>query len=138
MADRVRKVSYCYPTVPHRAGQAARVLAALKEAGIDLQLFHGFPSRGGKAQLDLVTDDMAGLRRVATKNGWKLSAAKRAFLIQGTDQPGAVHRHVNKLAEAGIRITAVTGIAAGAGRYGMIIWVRQKDYSRTARALGAR
>lgn len=138
MADRVRKVSYCYPTVPHRAGQAARVLAALKDAGIDLLLFHGFPSRGGKAQLDLVTEDMAGLRRVAAKNGWKLSAAKRAFLIQGTDQPGAVYRHVNKLAEAGIRITAGSGIAAGAGRYGMILWVRQNDYARAARALGAR
>ena len=73
MADRVRKVSYCYPIVPHRAGQAARALAALKEAGVDLQVFHGFPTRGGKAQLDLITDDMAGLRKVAARNGWRLS-----------------------------------------------------------------
>ena len=138
MADRVRKVSYCYPIVPHRAGQAARALAALKEAGVDLQVFHGFPTRGGKAQLDLVTDDMAGLRKVAARNGWRLSAAKRTFLIQGSDKPGAVHRHLNKLADAGIRITAATGVAAGGGRYGMVLWVRQSDYARAARALGAR
>jgi hypothetical protein len=138
MADRVRKVSYCYPIVPHRAGQAARALAALKEAGVDLQVIHGFPTRAGKAQIDLVTEDMAGLRRVAAKNGWKLSAAKRAFLIQGSDKRGAVHKHLAKLAEAGIRITAATGIAAGGGRYGMILWVRQNDYGKAARALGAR
>jgi hypothetical protein len=138
MADRVRKVSYCYPVVPHRAGQAARVLAALKDAGVNLQVIHGFPTRRGKAQIDLVTEDMAGLRRVAAKNGWRLSQAKRAFLVQGSDKTGAVHRHLTKLAGAAIRITAATGIAAGSGRYGMILWVRQKDYARAARALGAR
>lgn len=138
MADRVRKVSYCYPVVPHRAGQAARVLAALKDAGVDLQVLHAFPTRAGKAQLDLVTDDMPGLRRVAAKNGWRLSSAKRAFLIQGSDKPGAVHRHLSKLAAAAIRISATSGIAAGNGRFGMILWVRQKDYARAARALGAR
>ena len=138
MADRVRKVSYCYPMIPHRAGQAARVLAALKAAGIDLQVIHGFPARGGKAQIDLVAEDTAGLRKVATRNGWKLSPAKRAFLIQGSDTPGAVLRHFEKLAKAAIRITAATGVAAGAGRYGMILWVRPGDYARAARALGAR
>lgn len=138
MADRVRKVSYCYPIVPHRAGQAARVLAALKEAGVDLQLVHGFPTRGGKVQIDLVTDDMPGLRRVAAKNGWRLSRPKRAFLIQGSDKPGAVLKHVGKLAAAAIRISAASAIAAGNGRYAMILWVRPKDYARAARALGAR
>ncbi|HEY8256918.1 MAG TPA: hypothetical protein VIG08_04625 [Gemmatimonadales bacterium] len=138
MADRVRKVSYCYPTVPHRAGQGARVLGALKAAGVDLLVFHGFPARGGKAQLDLFTDDMATVRKVAAKNGWRLSSVKRAFLIQGSDKPGAVHRHLTKLADARVRVTAATGIAAGAGRYGMILWVRQSDYAKASRALGAR
>ncbi len=138
MADRVRKVSYCYPIVPHRAGQAARVLGALREAGVDLSVFHGFPTRGGKGQIDLVTDDMPALRRVAAKQGLRLSPVKRAFHITGADQPGAVHRHLKKLGDAGIRITAATGIAAGGGRYGMILWVRQADYAKAARALGAR
>jgi hypothetical protein len=114
------------------------VLAALKAGGVDLLVFHGFPARSGKAQLDLFTEDMPTLRRVAAKNGWRLSPVKRAFLIQGTDQPGAVHRHLSKLADAGIRVTAASGVAAGAGRYGMILWVRQGDYAKAARALGAR
>ena len=138
MADRVRKVSYCYPIVPHRAGQGARVLGALKAAGVDLLVFHGFPTRGGKAELDLFTTDMATVRKVAAKNGWRLSAVKRAFLVQGSDRPGAVHRQFTKLADAGIRVTAATGIAAGGGRYGMILWVKPGDYAKAARSLGAR
>ncbi|MEO7985997.1 MAG: hypothetical protein ABI766_05655 [Gemmatimonadales bacterium] len=138
MADRVRKVSYCYPVVPHRAGQAARILAALREAEVNLLVIHGFPTRGGKAQIDLVTDDLPGLRKVAARNGWRLSAPKKAFLIQGSDQPGAVHKQLKKLADAGIRITAATGVAAGGGRYGMVLWVRQADYAKASRALGAR
>ncbi len=138
MADRVRKVSYTYPLLPHRAGQGAKVLAALKDAGVDLLVVHGFPSRGGKAQLDIFSNDMAAVRRVAAKNGWRLSPTKRAFLIQGTDRPGAVHRHFDKLARAGITISAASGASAGGGRYGMILWVRPKDYARAARALGAR
>jgi hypothetical protein len=33
MADRVRKVNYCYAKVSARAGQGAAVLGALREAG---------------------------------------------------------------------------------------------------------
>jgi hypothetical protein len=29
-------------------------------------------------------------------------------------------------------------VTAGRGRYGMILWVKQKDFGRAARALGAR
>jgi len=138
MPDRVRKVSYCYPTVPHRAGQGAKVLGVLREEGVNLLVCHGFPTKGGKAQLDLFPENMAKLRRVARRQGWRLSAVKRAFLIQGTDQIGAVQKHFEKLARAQIRISAASGIAAGGGRYGVILWVRPNDYARAARALGAR
>ncbi|MHC4383718.1 MAG: hypothetical protein ACYS0J_12890 [Planctomycetota bacterium] len=36
MADRVRKVNYCYMTVPARAGHGAKILGELKDAGVDL------------------------------------------------------------------------------------------------------
>ncbi len=138
MSDRVRRVSYCYPTVPNRPGQGARVLGELKAAGIDLLAYSGFPAKRGKSQLDLVVADFAGLRRVAKKNGWRLSALKRGFLIQGSDRVGAVHRHLDRLAKARINVTAVDAVSAGGGRYGMILWVKPKDYGRAARALGAR
>jgi hypothetical protein len=138
MADRVRKVNYCYLTVPARAGQGAKVLGQLKDAGVDLLAFTGFPTKAGKAQIDLVAQDMAGVRRVARKNDWRLSANKKGFLVQGSDKVGAVHRHVQKLADLRINVTAADAVAAGQGRYGMLLWVKPKDYARAARALKAK
>ena len=138
MPDRVKKVSYCYPIVPNRAGQGARVLAELTSAGINMLAYSGFPVGGGRTQLDLVVEDIGALRRVARRNGWRLSKVKRGFLIQGTDQVGAVHRHLQRLGNAGINITAADAVSAGKGRYGMILWVKPRDYARAAKALGAR
>jgi hypothetical protein len=137
MPDRVRKVSYCYLLVPSRPGHGAAVLEALREAGIDLQAYSGFPAGGGRAQIDLVSEDLAGIGRVARKRGWRLSRPKRGFLVQGEDKVGSVHRHLQRLADARVNITAADAVTAGKGRYGMILWVKAKDYGRAARALGA-
>jgi hypothetical protein len=138
MADRVRKVSYCYLTVPNRAGQGAKVLRALKEAGVNLLAYSGFPVKGGKAQLDMVAESTARLGRVAKRSGWRLSKRKRGFLFHGEDKIGAVHRHIQRLADQKISVTAAQAVSAGKGRYGMILWVKPKDYSRAARALRAK
>ncbi len=138
MADSVQKVNYCYAMVPTRPGQGAKILATLAKAGVNLDAFSGFPRGKGRAQLDFVTNKMPTLRRAAAKNGWKLSPVKKAFLITGVNQAGAVHRHVKKLADARISITAADGVCAGMGRYGMILWVKPRDYARAAKALGAK
>jgi hypothetical protein len=137
MADRVKKVNYCYVKVPNRAGQGANILGELKDAGVGLLVYSGFPIKGG-AQLDMVPEDMAALKKVARKNGWKLSKVKKGFLIQGRDKLGSVHRHINKLAEKKINIVAADAVAAGLKRYGMILWVKPKDYAKAARVLKAK
>lgn len=137
MADRAKKVSYAYVKVPNRAGQGIKVLDALRTAGVNLTAFTAFPTRGGNTQVDLITDDLSGLKRVARKNGWRLSKVKKGFVIQGDDRVGAVHRHVAKLAAAKINVTAADAVSAGR-RFGMILWVRPGDYTRAAKALGAR
>jgi hypothetical protein len=138
MADRVRKVSYFKLAVPARAGQAARVLGPLQEAGVNLLAFTGFPEGRGRAQIDIVAGSLGPVQRVAKRQGWRLSRPKRAFLVQGTDRVGAVHGHLQKLADRGINVTAADAVAAGGGRYGMVLWVKSKDYAAAARALGAR
>jgi hypothetical protein len=137
MADRVRRVSYCYPIVPNRAGQGAKVLGEIRNAGVNLLAHLGFPIGSGRAQLDLVTSDVARLRSVARKNHWRLSKIKKAFLIQGSDRVGAVHEHFRRLAIANVNVTAAAGVAAGKGRYGLILWVKPRDYGRAAKALRA-
>lgn len=138
MADRVSKISYLYVTLSNRAGQGAKVLGELKRAEVNMLACSGFPARGGKVQLDLVVENQAAVRRIAKKNDWRLSKVKKAFLVQGDDKVGAVHRHVERLAENGISVTAADAVTAGHGRYGMILWVKPKDYKRAAKALGAR
>ncbi|NIM48800.1 MAG: hypothetical protein GTO22_06000 [Gemmatimonadales bacterium] len=138
MADRVKKVNYCYLKVPNRAGQGDKILGQLREGAVNLLAYSGFPIGGGKAQLDFVPEDMAAFRSVARKNGWRVSKVKKGFLITGPDRAGAAHRHISKLAAAKINITAADAVAAGKGRYGMILWVKPNQYGRAARALGAR
>jgi hypothetical protein len=138
MADRVRKINYCYAKVSTRAGQGAAMLSKLRDARVNLLAFTGFPIGGGKAQLDFVSDDMAGVRRVAREEGWRLSKTKKGFLVQGRDELGACHRQLKKLADERINVTAVDGVAAGRQRYGMILWVKPKDYARASRVLRAK
>jgi len=134
----VRRVNYCYVTVPNRAGQGAKVLGELKDAKENLLGYSGFPTKGGQAQLDLVAKSMGAIRRVARKHGWRLSQVKKGLLVQGTDRLGAVHRHIQKLADANISVTAASAVGAGQGRYGMLLWVKGSDYGRAARVLRAR
>jgi hypothetical protein len=134
----IRKVNYVYIKAPNRPGQAAQVLMALREAGVNLLAFSGFPQRLGRAQIDLVTDDLAGVKRIANREGWRLSRTKRAFLLQGTDRVGAALAPLAKLAAQKINVTAADAVTAGMGRFGMIFWVRPRHYARAAKVLGAR
>jgi hypothetical protein len=138
MADRVMKASYCNLTLSHRAGQGEKVLGELKDGGVNLLAFTAFPVKAGKAQVDLIAEDMTALKRVARKNGWSLSKTKKGFLIQGDERIGAVHRHVKKLADEKINITAADAMCTGKGRYGMLMWVKPKDYAKAARILKAK
>jgi hypothetical protein len=124
-------------TVPDAPGEVQRILSALKDGGVNLVAFLGFPLDGGQSQIDLVPEEPESFRDAAQRAGVTLSEAKRAFLLQGDDRVGAVADATAKLAEANINITAAAAIAAGSGRYGMILWVAPADYESAAGALGA-
>lgn len=137
MADTVRGVEYYYATVPDAPGEGQRILSALKDDGVNLLAFLGFPLGGGRSQIDLVPEDSEALREAARRAGVTLSEAKRAFLIQGDDRVGVVADTIGKLAEANVNVTAAAATGAGAGRYGMILWVSPADYEKAADALTA-
>jgi hypothetical protein len=137
MADTVRSVEYYYVTIPDSPGEGQRILTAFKESGVNLLAFLGFPLGGGQSQLDLVPEDPAAFKQVAEQAGITLSEPKRAFLIEGDDRVGAVADTTAKLAGADINLTAAAATGAGAGRYGMILWVAPTDHERAAAALGA-
>ena len=138
MADRVESVQYAHVTVPDRAGSGEVVLAALADADLNMHAYLGFPAGKGKAQLDIVPEDMSELRRLAKGQGWNLSKPKACLRVTGKDRPGAVEQTIAKLARAGINVTAAMAMHAGKGKYGMVIWVKPNDQAKAAKALGAR
>lgn len=135
MADTISRVDYFYIETPNKPGEAARALNVLKDAGINLLAFTGFP-KGQRSQLDFIPADPVAFVKVAKRARWKLSAKKSGFLIQGEDRAGALAGILNKLANAKINVTAVDAVCAGAARFGAILWVKPKDLKRAAKALG--
>jgi hypothetical protein len=133
----IRQVEYQYATVPDKPGEGLRVLSGLKSHGVNLHAYLGFPAGRGKAQLDLVAEDPDALRRAAKSLGVKLGARKRAFLVQGDDHVGAVAEVIERLSAQKINVTAAQATCAGAGRWGMVLWVPPRAFQKAAKALGA-
>src|SRR3990172_5587791 len=135
MAETIRQVDYYYVETPNKPGEAARALAAVKDAGVNLLAFSGFPS-GRRSQLDFIPEDPAAFVQAARKAKLKLSPRKTGFLIQGQDRVGAICDVLAKLAASRINVTAIDAVCAGEGRYGAILWVKAPDRKRAAKALG--
>lgn len=133
--DIVQRVEYFYVQVPDKPGEGARALAALRDAGVNLLAYSGFPA-GRRAQLDFVPADPVLFREVAKRAKWKVTGPKRAFLIQGDDRPGACADILDRLAAAKINVTAMDAVAAGAGRWGAILWVKPAAFTKAAKVLG--
>ncbi len=133
--DTIRSIEYFYVTVPDKPGEGARCLATLRQAGVNLLAYSGFP-QGKRAQLDFVPDNPALFRQVAKENKWKAKGPKRGFLIQGDDRIGACSDILDKLAAAKVNVTAMDAVSAGAGRWGAILWVKPAAFKKAAQVLG--
>lgn len=137
MPATIRMVEYAYVKAANRPGEAARILEALRDANVNLLAFSGFPQGRNGAQIDVVTDDIAGLKATAKRHKWKLSRIKRAFLAQGADEVGAALPAIARMAAAKINVIAADAVAAGDGRFGMLFWVAPRDYRRAAKLIEA-
>lgn len=129
-------VDHYSATIDNRAGEAARVLGALRDAGVNLTALWAYPSSPRKAQLEMIPESGAGFAKAAKKAGLTLSPKQIAFFIHGKDHPGAVAKSLAKLAAAGINVGAVQAVCAGKGRYGAVIFLPQAGVRKAAKALG--
>jgi hypothetical protein len=134
--QRVERIEYYYTLVPNRVGAGAEVFNKLKAHRVNLLAFNGFPLNARKSQLDLVPSSGAALVEAAKKVGIELVGPKVAFLISEWEHLGAVSDLLNKLAEAGVNVTAMQAIETGDWRYGAIIWVKPSSLGKAAEALG--
>lgn len=136
MADTVRLVEYFYTTAPNKAGEGARALGILRDAGINLLGFSGFP-KGRGSQMDFIPADPAAFKQAAKKAKLKIVGPKRGFLLEGADRVGAVADVLDRLGRAKINVTAIDSVSVSGGRYGAIFWVAPKDVKKAATLLGA-
>lgn len=136
MNGTVSMAQYFYLHTPQRAGEAARVLGALRDAGVNLLAVSGFPAGRG-AQIDLVAEDPAALRATARRLGWKLVGPKKVLLLSGEDRVGAMAEVAERLAAAKINIVATQAVVTRPGTYGALLWVAPRDVNRAHKLLGA-
>jgi hypothetical protein len=136
MAAKIRPVEYYYTTVRDQPGEACRVLSQLSAEKVNLLAFSIVPAGIEYTQLVLFTENVAELARVAEKSDFVLDGPKRAFLIQGDDQLGALMEIHRKLCDAHINVFASSGVSDGKGGYGYILHVKPDAFKDAERVLG--
>jgi hypothetical protein len=136
MAETIRRVEYFHATVVDQPGEAYRVLSALEGLGVDLLAFTAVPVGPARTQLTLFPADPAKMTSEASRAQMTLDGPHPALLLQGDDELGALVAVHEKLYRAGVNVYASTGVSDGAGKYGYVIYVKEEDCERAARALG--
>jgi hypothetical protein len=138
MADTIHLAQYFKMKAANKPGQAARTLGLLRDAGVNLLAFSGFP-RGSQAQFDFVVSSVDAFKAAAKQAKLKTQGPKDCFLIEGDDRRGAGAKLTGALASAKVNVTALQAISAGAcGRYAAILFVKPHDVKKAARVLGVR
>jgi len=135
MADLIRTAQYYKVQIADKPGTLAGALAPLREAGVNLLAVHAFP-RSRRTQVDVVPEDVTAFKDVAKAHKIKIQGPKMCLLMEGDDRPGALEDLVDRLGSAKINMIAVTGLAAGQGRYGAILWVKPGDVKKAAKVFG--
>ena len=89
MADQISIVEYYVAAIPHKAGEAARILAAFKDAGMNLLGFLGYWKTAWNAEVIFVlAQKTPGVGAAARKAGLTLGQKRRAFWRPARTVPG--------------------------------------------------
>ena len=121
--------------IADKPGELAGILAPLRDAGVNLLAVHAFP-RNRRTQVDVVPEDPTAFKNVAKVHKLKMQGPKMCLLVEGDDRPGALADLTDRLGSARINLTAVTGLTAGQGRFGAILWVKPRDVKKAVKVFG--
>src|SRR6201981_1952510 len=117
MADAIRVVEHYSASILNKVGEGARVLAALRDAGVNLVAFWGYKHGAGRAELEFIPED--GATFVAAAKQAKLRLRKStALYIHCENRPGAIADILAQLAGEHINVAAVQGGCGGGGDLG--------------------
>src|SRR5580704_2039386 len=124
MAITVRAVEYFYTRLGDEPGQAYGLLARLASEDINVLAFSAVPFGPNHVELTIFPERSASLQALAGKSGWTLTGPQHAILIQGDDHLGTLAEFHKKLQDAGVKVYASSGVTAGHGRYGYVIYTK--------------
>ena len=136
MADVIRTAQYFKVQIADKPGTLADALAPLRDAGVNLLAVHAFP-RSRQTQVDVVPEDPTAFKNIARMHELKVQGPKMCLLVDGDDRPGALADLTDRLRLAKINMTAMTGLCAGQGRFGAILWVNPRDVKKAAKVLAS-
>jgi len=136
MADKTKRVDYFTVEIPNQPGETFRVLAKLKEGGVNFLSITGFPTAPGKGQMSLLPENADTFVKAAKSAGLTTGPAKKALFVQGGDRVGAAAEVFKKLSDAKINVAAFNASAAQ-GSFGLVLWFAAKDVDAAAKVLGA-
>lgn len=136
MAHTIKRVEYFYTTVKDKPGEAYRLLATLKDLGINQVAFAAVPVGPNSTQLTIFPDDSAKLKHEAQQASMDVNGPQHAFLVQGDDEIGALIDIHKKIHDANINVYGTTGVTDGRGSFGYLIYVKEADFERAADCLG--
>ena len=137
MALTVRNAEYFYIRIKDSPEKAYELLAQLASAEVSLLAFSAVPFGPNHLELTIFPDRSDTFIQLAKKLGWAVVGPQHAFLVQGDDNLGALADIQRMLNEADVEIYASSGVTDGSGRYGYLIYFKEEDQARAARALGA-
>jgi hypothetical protein len=136
MSLSVRTVAYFYVRIGGGRENGYESLAQLASASVSLLAFSAVPFGPNHVELTIFPERCDQFTQLADKLGWAVAGPQHALLVQGDDHLGALADIQRMLMEADVKIYASTGVTDGSGRYGYVIYFKEDDYQRAARALG--
>ncbi len=136
MATRIRRVSYFHTVVHDQPGEAFKLLSLLANQGVNLMAFTAVPVGPSQTQLTLFPDEKGKLESEALRARMHLDGPYPAILVQGDDYVGVLADLHQQLYEARVNVYATYAVTDGKGDFGYVIYVRQDEIERAAKALG--
>ncbi len=136
MPTQVRRVEYFYTMVPDQPGEAHRLLSDLAKLQVNLLAFTAIPIGPFQTQMAIFPAEASQLQRAAESAKISLDGPHSAILVQGDDDLVELAKIHELLYQANVNVYAATGVTAGNGSFGYLIYVRPEQYEQAVEALG--
>jgi hypothetical protein len=129
MAVRVKNVTVWRKEVAHAAGELARALRPLAEAGANLQVIMAY-AEGDRGIVEVCPISGKKVTDAAKRAGF-VAFEKPTLLVEGNDKPGLGFRIASAIADQGVSISFDVTQVIGK-KYSAIYGFKSDDDARTA------